>query len=68
MDSKQYKKTDESDHVLHEDAAAYQTLDIARRKQAILSTDSEKFMLFTKLMRISRMLKSAKVTHKKMIQ
>lgn len=68
MDSKQYKQNENKASVLHEDAEAYESLDIARRKQAILSSDTEKFKLFTKLMRISRMLKNAKVTHKKMIE
>ena len=68
MESKQYKQAEDKANVLHEDAEAYESLDIARRKQAILSSDTEKFKLFTKLMRISRMLKNAKVTHKKMIE
>ena len=67
-DSKEYKQTEAQVNILHEDSEAYENLEITRRKQAILSTDSEKFKLFTKLMRISLMLRNAKVTHKKMIE
>lgn len=37
-----------------------------RRRQAILMSDMEKFRLYCRMMRISKMLSTAKVTHKKM--
>ncbi len=36
-----------------------------RRKEAILKSDTEKFLLFTRMMRINNTLKKAKITHKK---
>ena len=48
---------------MNDEAEAYENLDTQRRKEAILSSDTEKFKLFTKLMRISIMLKNAKITH-----
>jgi hypothetical protein len=38
--------------------------DIQRIRQAILMSDMEKFRLFCKMMRIGKMLSSAKITHK----
>ncbi len=37
-----------------------------RRRQSILMSDMEKFGLFCRMMRIGKMLSSAKVIHKKM--
>lgn len=45
--------------------ALYEAQDIRRLKEAILLSDTEKFRLFTRMMRINTMLKNAKVTHKK---
>ncbi len=36
-----------------------------RRKEAILKTDTEKFLLFTRMMRINNTLKKANIIHKK---
>ncbi|MBL0356183.1 MAG: hypothetical protein IPP72_04545 [Chitinophagaceae bacterium] len=47
--------------VVNDDAAAYEQLDKKRRIGAILSSDTDKFRLFTKLMRIPRMMKNAKI-------
>jgi|GEM_PF-5876551 len=47
--------------VAHDEAAAYEQLDKRRRREAILSSDTDKFRLFTKLMRITRMMKNAKI-------
>ena len=38
----------------------------ARRREAILMTDEEKFKIFCRLMRIGKMLSTAKITHKKL--
>jgi hypothetical protein len=38
--------------------------EVQRIRQAILMSDMEKFRLFCKMMRIGKMLSSAKVTHK----
>jgi hypothetical protein len=48
--------------VLNDDSAAYESLDRKRRMDAILKSDNEKFKLFTKLMRIGKMLKNAKTS------
>lgn len=51
--------------VLNEEAALYESVDKKRRMEAILSSDTEKFRLFTKLMRINRMMKNAKISQQK---
>jgi hypothetical protein len=38
----------------------------AKRREAILMTDEEKFTVFCRLMRIGKMLSTAKITHKKL--
>ena len=51
---------------VHEDAPVYasrEALEEARLKEAINRTDTEKFRLFTRMMRIGMMLKKAKITH-----
>ena len=63
MDNIKNISTDMPSNILHDDAAAYENLETERRKKAILSSDTEKFKLFTKLMRISKMMKSAKITN-----
>lgn len=45
--------------------ALYEAEERARRKEAILRTDTEKFLLFTRMMRINNTLKKAKIIHKK---
>jgi hypothetical protein len=47
--------------------ALYEAEEIARRKEAILRSDTEKFLHFTKMIRINNTLKRMKVTHKKMM-
>ena len=37
----------------------------AKRREAILMSDEEKFRVFCRLMRIGKMLSTAKITHKK---
>ena len=63
MAKKEFTEDDHKMNVMNDDAEAYENLDTQRRKEAILSSDTEKFKLFTKLMRISIMLKNAKITH-----
>lgn len=55
--------TDLPSNILHDNTAAYENLETERRRKAILSSDIEKFRLFTKLMRIGRMMKSARITN-----
>ena len=43
--------------------ALYLTEEIKRRKEAILKSDTEKFLQFTRMMRINNTLKKAKVIH-----
>lgn len=62
MEHKEYQQRDYQQNILHDDKEAYENLDKKRRREAILSSDTEKFRLFTKLMRISRMVKNAKIT------
>lgn len=38
----------------------------AKRREAILMSDEEKFKIFCRLMRIGKMLSTAKITHKKL--
>ena len=68
MDKNEYPQNEATLNVLNDEAAAYENLEIRRRKESILSSDTEKFKIFTKLMRIGIMMKNAKVTHKKMIE
>jgi hypothetical protein len=58
-----YNKMNQPVHisVANDDAAAYEQLDKKRRMESILSSDTDKFKLFTKLMRITRMMKNAKI-------
>ncbi len=68
MSKKGYSLNEAVPNVLNDEAAAYENLETRRRKESILSSDTEKFKMFTKLMRIGIMMKNAKVTHKKMIE
>ena len=45
--------------------ALYLAEENRRRKEAILKTDTEKFYLFTRMMRINNTLRKAKIVHKK---
>jgi hypothetical protein len=66
MEQKEYYNTESSLNKMEEENISYESLDIERRKKAILSSDTEKFKIFSKLMRIGIMMKNAKVTHQKM--
>ena len=66
MEHKEYYNTESSLSKMEEENNAYENIDLARRKKAILSSDTEKFKMFSKLMRIGIMMKNAKVTHQKM--
>jgi hypothetical protein len=53
-------------NVVYEEEPVYasrEALEEARLKEAVNRTDTEKFRLFTKMMRIGMMLKKAKITH-----
>ena len=54
-------------HILNEDAAVYESreaLEDARLREAIDRTDTEKFRMFTRMMRITMMMKNARIIHK----
>jgi len=68
MDKKKNAQSEAVPNVLNEEAAAYENLEIRRRRESILSSDMEKFKMFTKLMRIGIMMKNAKITHQKMAE
>ena len=68
MNKKEYSENEAPLNIFNEEAAAYENLETRRRKESILSSDTEKFKMFTKLMRIGIMMKNAKVTHQKMIE
>ncbi len=66
MNHRPAKDSDKS--ILQEDPVRYESresLEDARLRAAINRTDTEKFRLFTRMMRISLMLKKAKITHRK---
>ncbi|MBK8351491.1 MAG: hypothetical protein IPL21_07215 [Saprospirales bacterium] len=66
MMHKEYPTNNQPINLAEEDLdALYEAQDIRRLKEAILLSDTEKFRLFTRMMRINTMLKNAKVTHKK---
>ena len=49
-----------------EENALYVSLEKSRLKEAILLPDIDKFLLFTRMLRITHMISNAKITHKKM--
>jgi hypothetical protein len=65
MNEKDYPINNQPVNLLKEDMDdLFEKQDIERLKEAILLSDTEKFHLFTRLMRINKMLQNAKVTHK----
>ena len=65
MKSYQHDNT-ENKNVVRENAHNYATreaLEEARLKEVLQMSDMEKFRMFCKMMRIGKMLASAKVTH-----
>ena len=61
--------TDSELSILNETFIPYsrqEEYETAKRREAILMTDEEKFTVFCRLMRIGKMLSTAKVTHKKL--
>jgi hypothetical protein len=63
--SETQKNVPETDNVLHDIDAIYLSAENQRIKEAILKTDTDKFFVFTRMLRINGMLKNAKVTHHK---
>jgi len=65
---KKYKQNDDKNkNLLNEDEHIYghsAAKEEARLREAINRTDEEKFFLFTRMFKINRMLKNAKITHK----
>ena len=62
-------KPDNTDltNMVNEDAPVYasrEALEDARLREAINKTDTEKFRLFTRMMRINMMMKNARIIHK----
>jgi len=51
-------------NILHDIDAMYLSAEKQRIKQAILKTDTDKFLLFTRMLRINSMLQNAEVIHK----
>ena len=61
MSLKEYKQPEENLNIMYDDGGdAYERLETKRRKESILLSDTEKFRLFTKMMRIGMMLNNAK--------
>lgn len=61
------KAEQQETNALHEEAPTYssmEALEEARLLEAINRTDTEKFKLFTRMMRIGQMLKNATITYK----
>lgn len=57
--------------ILNEEFIPYsrqEEYETARRREAILMSDEEKFSMFCRMMRIGKMLASAKITHKKLVE
>lgn len=53
-------------NLLEEDIdALYEKQDRDRLRESILLSDTEKFHLFTRMMRIDKMMQNAKITHVK---
>jgi len=54
-------------NIVAEGAAVYESreaLEDARLREAINKPDTEKFRMFTRMMRITMMMKNARITHK----
>ena len=64
----QYKQNGkEIKSLVNEDSPVYasrEALEDARLREAINRTDTEKFRLFTRMMRINMMMKRARIIHK----
>jgi len=60
-------KRDLTKNILHEGPVyeSREALEEARLREVIYRTDTEKFRLFTRMIRINIMLKKAKITHPK---
>jgi hypothetical protein len=57
----------QSNNLVNEDSPAYQSREAqedARLREAINKTDTEKFRMFTRMMRITMMLNRARIIHK----
>jgi len=68
VEQKKYDK-DFDMSILNEQFIPYsrqEEYETAKRRQAILMSDEEKFRMFCRMMRIGKMLASAKITHKKL--
>jgi len=64
---KRRPENDQGKNIVREDPVVYENreaLEDARLREAINRTDTEKFRLFTRMMRINIMLKKAKITHR----
>lgn len=67
MKKKKYDTNSEMS-ILNEQFIPYsrqEEYETAKRRQAILMSDEEKFRMFCRMMRVGKMLASAKITHKK---
>jgi hypothetical protein len=57
----------ENKGIVHEDSRVYESreaLEDARLREAVSKTDTEKFRMFTRMMRITMMLNRARIIHK----
>ncbi|MEP7278953.1 MAG: hypothetical protein ABI813_09945 [Bacteroidota bacterium] len=64
---KQSQQDKNQKDLFNEPSAVYnsrEALDEARLREAVNRTDTEKFRLFTRMMRITLMLKNARIIHK----
>ena len=59
-------KRSATENLLQEQDSLYLSEENKNRFEAITKSDTEKFFLFTRMLRINSMLKSAKITSKKM--
>lgn len=65
MNNKDYPVNNKAPNLLQEDIdALYEKQDRDRLKEAILMSDTEKFLITTRLYKIQQMLSKAKITHK----
>ncbi len=67
QEGKKYTGNRHLTSIVREDPAVYESreaLEDARLREAINRTDTEKFYMFTRMMRINMMMKNAKITYK----
>ena len=68
MNHKEYPINNQPINLVKDMDALYEAQEIRRLKESILLSDTEKFLMVTRLYKIQQTLKKAKITHKPFIK